>query len=84
MRKKISTSLGHSDNSNSIHINAYHVKSGICTAQFTEWGGAGGLIGFSPGKELSGQEAHVGKVLGGITTTIHHILGGSTNRFRMW
>jgi hypothetical protein len=29
---------------------------------------------------LAGQEAHVGQVLGGIHTTIHNILGGSTSR----
>jgi hypothetical protein len=27
---------------------------------------------------LAGQEAHVGQVLGGISTTIHHILKGGT------
>jgi hypothetical protein len=46
--------------------------------------GSGGLVGFLPGNELSGTDgsntwaAQLGQILGGIHTTIHHILKGGT------
>jgi len=42
----------------------------------TETGQAGGIIIQNNINNLAGQETHLGQVLGGITTIIHHILKG--------